>query len=39
MPPLHINVATSDYDHIRDIALGRVAIQGTTITISPVTTR
>ncbi len=31
MPPLHISVATSDYDHIRDIALGRVAIQGTSI--------
>ncbi len=31
MPPLHINIATSDYDHIRDIALGRVPIEGTTI--------
>ncbi|MDX1482880.1 MAG: 4,5-dihydroxyphthalate decarboxylase [Alphaproteobacteria bacterium] len=30
MPPLHINIATSDYDHIRDIALGRVPIEGTT---------
>ncbi|MCZ6848781.1 MAG: 4,5-dihydroxyphthalate decarboxylase [Alphaproteobacteria bacterium] len=31
MPPLHINIATSDYDHIRDIALGRVPIEGASI--------
>ncbi|MDH3242270.1 MAG: 4,5-dihydroxyphthalate decarboxylase [Alphaproteobacteria bacterium] len=30
MPPLHINIATSDYDHIRDIPLGRVPIEGAT---------
>lgn len=31
MPPLHINIATSDYDHIRDVALGRVPIDGATV--------
>lgn len=30
MAALHINIATSDYDHIRDIALGRVGIEGAT---------
>lgn len=30
MTALHINIATSDYDHIRDLALGRVRIEGAT---------
>ena len=31
MPPLRITIATSDYDHVRDIALGRVPIQGASV--------
>lgn len=31
MTPLRISIATSDYDHIRDIALGLVPIQGASI--------
>lgn len=30
MTTLHIDIATSDYDHIRDLALGRVGIEGAT---------
>ncbi|MFM2129891.1 MAG: hypothetical protein RL477_1437 [Pseudomonadota bacterium] len=28
---LHLNLATADYDHVRDIALGRVAVDGITL--------
>ncbi|MFM1814583.1 MAG: hypothetical protein RLZ98_1278 [Pseudomonadota bacterium] len=28
MEALHLNIATSDYDHFRDIALGRVGVDG-----------
>ena len=31
MTPLRINIATSDYDHVRDIALGLVPIKGASI--------
>jgi 4,5-dihydroxyphthalate decarboxylase len=31
MTRLHLNIATADYDHVRDIALGRVTAEGITL--------
>ena len=31
MTPLHLNLATSDYDHFRDIELGKVRVDGVTL--------
>ena len=28
---LHLNIATADYDHVRDIALGRISAEGITL--------